>query len=317
MNIHRVFLYLKVSKIKFDQMELLEKFLEYLSLEKQYSPNTITAYRKDIQDFLIFINQEYGVLDPCIVEYAYVRAWLVTLGSLGIANRSINRKVTSLKSFYNYLQKVELVVKNPVSNQKSLKTPKKVMIPFSEKEIDEALSMQNDDHTPFEQLRNRIIIHLLYATGIRQAELISLKIDDVDFETSTIKVLGKRNKERIIPIYNEVLGELKNYIEQRNGVGEKVLNLFITKRGGKLYGALVYRVINSYFSKVSTKEKKSPHILRHSYATDLIGKGADLNSVKELLGHSSLAATQVYTHNSFDKLKEVYNQAHPRSAKKK
>lgn len=298
-------------------MELLDKYLEYLSLEKKYSTHTITAYQKDIRDFFIFLETEYDVLDPCLVDYTYIRAWIVSLNAMELSNRTINRKITSLKSFYNYLQKIEMVVKNPLSNQKSLKTAKKVIIPFSETEVGEVLLMEDDRYTPFENLRNRIMIHLLYATGIRQAELIGLKVQDVDFKQSTIKVLGKRNKERIIPIYKEILQELKTYIDHLYGMELTIPNLFVTKRGGKLYGALVYRIINAYFSKVSTKEKKSPHVLRHSYATDLISEGADLNSVKELLGHSSLAATQVYTHNSLDKLKQVYNQAHPRSAKKK
>lgn len=298
-------------------MELIHKFLEYLSLEKNYSPHTITAYQKDLLDFFAFVESEYQEKNPCLVEHAYIRAWLLYLNTNGIANRSINRKLTSLKSFYNYLQKIEMMTKNPLSEQKSLKTTKKVIIPFSEREIEESFLITDDRDTPFEQLRNKLIIHLLYATGMRQAELIGLKISDVDYETGVIKVLGKRNKERIIPIYSEILSELKKYMEQRAEMNVDTLSLFFTKRGGKMYGALVYRIINSYFSKVSTKEKKSPHVLRHSYATDLINQGADLNSVKELLGHSSLAATQVYTHNSLEKLKQVYNQAHPRSAKKK
>lgn len=298
-------------------MELINKFLEYLSLEKNYSPHTITAYQKDLNDFFGFVENEYKEIDPCAVQYSYIRSWIVSLNTLGVVNRSVNRKLTALKSFYNYLQKIEMMTKNPLSSQKSLKTAKKVIIPFSEREIEETFLIEDDHYTPFEQLRNKLMIHLLYATGIRQAELIGLKTQDVDFETGTIKVLGKRNKERIIPVYTEILKELKIYIDQRGGMDVATLNLFVTKRGGKMYGALVYRIINSYFSKVSTKEKKSPHVLRHSYATDLINQGADLNSVKELLGHSSLAATQVYTHNSLDKLKQVYNQAHPRSAKKK
>ncbi|GGF77540.1 tyrosine-type recombinase/integrase [Wenyingzhuangia marina] len=298
-------------------MELIHKFLEYLSLEKNYSPHTITAYQKDLLDFFAFIESEYQEIDPCAVEYSYVRSWIISLNASGIVNRSVNRKLTALKSFYNYLQKIEMMAKNPLSSQKSLKTAKKVIIPFSEREIEESLLVTDERDTPFEQLRNKLMIHLLYATGIRQAELMSMKVQDIDFELGTIKVVGKRNKERIIPLYTEVLKELKSYIKQRAGMDVDTLYLFVTKRGGKMYGALVYRIINSYFSKVSTKEKKSPHVLRHSYATDLINQGADLNSVKELLGHSSLAATQVYTHNSLDKLKQVYNQAHPRSAKKK
>lgn len=298
-------------------MELVNKFFEYLSFEKKYSTHTIVAYKKDIDGFLLFLKTEYSTLDVLEVDKFSVRAWVVFLNQTKISNRSINRKISSLTSFYSFLQKIEVVVYNPFLNQKSLKEKKNIIIPFSEREIEEALLIQDDCYTEFEAVRNKVMIHLLYATGIRQAELIGLNIFDVDMSTNTIKVLGKRNKERLIPVYKEILNDLNIYIGYRDDMGLSISNLFVTKRGGKIYGTLVYRVINSYFSKVSTKEKKSPHVLRHSYATDLVNNGADLNSVKELLGHSSLAATQIYTHNSLDKLKQVYNQAHPRSVKKK
>ncbi|MEN8765152.1 MAG: tyrosine-type recombinase/integrase [Wenyingzhuangia sp.] len=298
-------------------MELLQKFIEYLTLEKNYSTHTITAYQNDIHAFFCFVAREHEVSDPCLVPSVFVREWVLDLHDSGLSNRSVNRKITALKSFYNYLQKIEVVVESPLSNQKSLKRAQKVIIPFSEKEIDAVLTLEDERYTPFENLRNKTMIHLFYATGIRQGELMGLEVQDVDFESATIKVLGKRNKERLVPLYPEILTLLKTYMEQREGMEVSIPNLFLTARGGKLYNALVYRVINTYFSEVSTKEKRSPHVLRHSYATDMLSKGADLNSVKELLGHSSLAATQVYTHNSLEKLKQVYNQAHPRSAKKK
>lgn len=295
-------------------MEILQKFIDYLSLEKNYSKHTLTAYTKDIQLFFSFLKENYQIDEAKDVEYVLVRSWVVHLNQQQISNRSINRKITSLKTFFNFLLKINKVKTNPVALQKSLKIEKKAMIPFSEKEIEEAFLVEDDDYTEFEKCRNKMIIHLLYATGIRQAELMGLRIQDVDFKEKTIKVLGKRNKERIVPLYDEVVKSLEDYLNMRNEISASVENLFITKRGGKLYGSLVYRVINSYFSKVSTKQKKSPHVLRHSYATDMVNNGADLNSVKELLGHSNLAATQVYTHNSLEKLKQVYNQAHPRSA---
>lgn len=297
-------------------MELLAHFLEYLMLEKNYSKHTIVAYRKDITDFFDLMLEEFEVKLPKEVEATYVRRWIVDLNEKNIANRSINRKITSLKTFYSYLQKVGEVDQSPFAHQKSLKRAKNVLIPFSEIEIAEAMLIVDDRYTPFEQLRNKLMIHFLYATGIRQSELMSLSVVDVDFRSKTIKVLGKRNKERIVPLYDEVIEDIKKYLEEREKIETIETHFFITQKGSKLYNALVYRVINSYFSKVSTKNKKSPHVLRHSYATDMVSNGADLNSVKELLGHSSLAATQVYTHNSLDKLKQVYNQAHPRSAKK-
>lgn len=312
---HRVFLYLEFKHVLL--MELLHKFIEYLSMEKNYSPHTITAYRKDIGDFFEFVLKNYQTKNPKEIEYVYVRSWVVSLNEKKITSRSINRKITSIRSFYAFLQKIQEVDKSPLASQKSLKIAKKVMIPFTENEVEEAMLLKEDSSTVYEQCRNRLIIHFLYATGIRQAELMGLKMRDVDVGEKKIKVLGKRNKERIIPIYDEVAREIKDYLKERNKIEGGDEAFFVTKKGGKLYNALVYRVINSYFSKVSTKEKKSPHVLRHSYATDLVNNGADLNSVKELLGHSSLAATQVYTHNSLDKLKQVYNQAHPRSVKKK
>lgn len=298
-------------------MEFLDKFLEYLLLERNYSNHTITAYKKDVSGFLEFMTSVYDIDSAVDVKSNFIRSWIVELNKCELSSRSINRKITALKTFYTYLQKIEVLDVSPLENQKSLKTTKKVIIPFSEKEIEEAMSFRDDVLTDFENLRNQLIIHFLYATGVRQSELIGLEIDGVDVSNKTIKVLGKRNKERIIPIYDSILSDIKTYIEKRQQMSSDVTNLFITQKGSKMYNTLVYRIINSYFSKVSTKQKKSPHVLRHSYATDLVDNGADLNSVKELLGHSSLAATQVYTHNSLDKLKQVYNQAHPRSAKKR
>lgn len=298
-------------------MNLLESFLEYLLLEKNYSKHTLTAYQKDIIDFLAFLKSEFSMEEVKEVLPSHIRLWLVFLHKTDISNRSINRKITSLKTFYTYLQKIGELNTSPLEHQKSLKIEKKVIIPFSEREIEEAMQFHDDTLTTFENTRNKLLIHFLYATGIRQSELIGVKMRDVDVANQTIKVLGKRNKERIVPIYKEVLEDIKSYILHRAEVACVDDHLFVTSKGRKMYNTLVYRIINSYFSKVSTKQKKSPHVLRHSYATDLVDNGADLNSVKELLGHSSLAATQVYTHNNLEKLKKAYNQAHPRSAKKK
>jgi integrase/recombinase XerC len=233
----------------------------------------------------------------------------------GISNNSINRKVSSLKSFYKFLKKTRQITQNPLVKHKALKVAKKVQVPFKIKEFNEvieALGQGND----FTSLRNKLIVELFYSTGMRRAELIGLKINAVHIETQSLKVLGKRNKERLIPLIPSVVNTIRNYLIVRQEMKLETDFLLVTEKGNKIYETLVYRVINNYFSKVSTKVKKSPHILRHSFATHLLNQGADLNSVKELLGHSSLASTQVYTHNSLEKIKEVYNQAHPRSQKK-
>lgn len=298
-------------------MKLVTAFLEYLTVEKNYSLHTVKAYQKDICDFFEYVRGEYEIVIPSEVGKNEIRSWVVVLNEQNIQNRSINRKITSLKSFFTYLQRVDEVEENPVKHQKSLKTSKKVILPFTEKEIEEAMLIEDTTITQYEQYRNKTMIHLLYATGIRQAELMGLTLDRVDLKEKKIKVLGKRNKERIIPIYDELVKDLEFFLDERMQIASSENYFFVTQKGGKLYNALVYRVINSYFGKVTTKQKKSPHVLRHSYATDLVDNGADLNSVKSLLGHSSLAATQVYTHSGLDKLKQVYKQAHPRSAKKK
>jgi len=233
-----------------------------------------------------------------------------------ITNRSINRKISALNSFYKFLLKIEEVNLNPLSKHKALKTSKKVQIPFSEKEIATVLDQINHDQD-FEGLRNKLIIELFYSTGIRRIELINIKLKDVDLINKTVKILGKRNKERIIPLLPMIVNSVNSYKLERNKLEIITDNeyLFLTKKGVKIYETLVYRIINDYFSKASSKVKKSPHILRHSFATHLLNEGAELNAVKELLGHSSLAATQVYTHNSIAELKKVYAKAHPRSKK--
>jgi len=240
----------------------------------------------------------------------------VSLSENGLSNRSINRKIASLKSYYRFLQKIGEKVTNPLNKHKALKTAKKVEIPFSELEMDTVLS--NFGYTNnFEGKRDQLMIQLLYATGIRRAELINLKLSDIDLETKSIKVLGKRNKERIIPMLISLQGCFLDYYKERDKIEniEKSRYVFVSSSGNKIYETLVYRTITKYFNEVSSKLKKSPHILRHTFATHLLNKGADLNSVKELLGHSSLASTQVYTHNSIAELKKVHASAHPRAKK--
>ena len=296
-------------------MNLIETFLEYLLLEKKYSQHTITAYRNDLISFNDFNLLEFEQEDISKVNYSQVRSWIVSLVDDKVSNNSINRKISSLKSFYKYLQKIKMIEVNPLAIHKALKTPKKVQVPFSKKEVELVLSdIKLDDS--FESIRNKLIIELFYSTGMRRAELINLKFKSLDLQNKTIKVLGKRNKERLIPLLPSVTDTLSLYVQKRQSIITNTDYLFLTQKGNKTYETLVYRVINNYFSNVSSKLKKSPHILRHSFATHLLNEGADLNSVKELLGHSSLASTQVYTHNSLGQIKKVYNQAHPRSNKK-
>jgi len=291
-------------------------FLEYLSFEKNYSAHTIKAYENDLQKFKEFCITTFEREEVADVSYVEIRTWIGDLVEGGLSNASVNRKVSSLKSYYKFLQRIERIELSPLASHKSLKLAKRLHFPFSEKEITEVLSVF-DGSTDFDSLRDKCMIEMLYVTGIRRFELIELKYKDVDIVNKTIKVLGKRNKERFVPLLLPVLKTMETYLIQRNLLGIKEDYFFVTSKGKKLYGTFVYRVINKYFRAVSSKEKTSPHVLRHSFATHLLNGGADLNSVKELLGHSSLASTQVYTKTNLNKMKEVYNKAHPRGAKNK
>lgn len=292
---------------------LITSFTEYLSLEKKYAAHTLTFYQKDLKEFQAFIVSEFELEDLSQVHYGLIRSWIVSLVDKGLNNKSINRKLSSLKSFYKFLLKTAVIEENPMAKHKALKTEKNIHPVFSEKEINKAIEMI--DPTDFEGLRNRTIIEFFYTTGIRRSELINLQLVDIDFYKATVKVIGKRNKERIIPLLPSTIEVLKTYLEVRAQwvKSPEESALFITKKGVKINQTLVYRIINTYFSRVSTKDKKSPHILRHSFATHLLTNGADLNAIKDLLGHSSLASTQVYTQNSIAHLKKVYAQTHPRN----
>jgi len=296
---------------------LVDAFLEYLDLEKKYSVHTITAYKNDLRSFRQFLVTEYDQENLIEVHYSQIRNWIVSLVNLKVSNRTVNRKVSALKSFFTFLQKTKQIDYNPLSKHKSLKIEKRIQVPFSFKEINTVLNhMDKDENDDFESIRNRLIVELFYSTGMRRSELINIKQRDVSFSDKTIKILGKRNKERFVPLLGSVIQTLKRYLDLKKEFEIGLEELFITEKGNKVYETLVYRIINYYFSQVSSKEKRSPHILRHSFATHLLNEGADLNSVKDLLGHSSLASTQVYTQNSLDVLKKVYNKTHPRGSKK-
>ncbi|MER3373423.1 MAG: tyrosine-type recombinase/integrase [Allomuricauda sp.] len=294
----------------------VDAFISYLKLEKNYSRHTIQAYQRDVEEFSTFCEEAHAIESIIDVGYPLVRNWIVHLSGNEVSNRSINRKISSLRAYYRFLLKVGEISVSPLKKHKALKTDKKVEVPFSEREMEEMLKeMPFDDD--FEGTRDKLIIELLYTTGMRRAEMVNLKLADIDFSKNTLKVLGKRNKERILPLLPSTAAQLKTYLESRSKLeqAQDTPFLLLTKGGLKIYETLVYRTINKYFSLVSPKVKKSPHILRHTFATHLLNRGADLNSVKELLGHSSLASTQVYTHNSIAELKKVHQKAHPRNKK--
>ncbi len=290
----------------------LKSFFDFLEIEKKYSFNTIEAYRNDLNVFSRFLNDEFDVNNINNTNYSYVRSWIVDLVNKGISNRSINRKITSLNSYFKFILKIGLINENPLTNHKALKTQKKIQLPFSENEMLSVLDLDNFEDN-FTGARDRLIIDLFYTTGIRRIELIQLIISDVNINNKHIKVLGKRNKERIIPLIDSTIDILNKYLLYREELKSENTFLFITNKGKQVYEKLIYRIINKYFDTISTKVKKSPHIIRHSFATHLLNNGADLNSVKDLLGHSSLAATQVYTNRSIDEIKKVFAKSHPRN----
>ncbi len=289
-------------------------FSDYLEKEKKYSPLTLQAYQTDLSEFAEFHTQSFPDSNLQDVQYADIRSWIIKLVNSGLSNRTINRKIASLKSFYKFLQIIEVNSTTPLQKHRALKTETKLQLPFSEKELSNVLNniKFSDD---FSGVRDKLIIDLFYGTGIRRAELIGLTLYNV--QSDVIKVLGKRNKERLIPILPILKDKINNYKALRKTVenAEVVENFFVTDKGQKLNNSFVYRLINSYFGLVSEKTKRSPHILRHSFATHMLNNGADLNSIKELLGHSSLASTQVYVHNSLAELKKAYSGAHPREQK--
>ena len=290
----------------------LKAFIDYLEIEKNYSNNTIISYNNDLNSFENYISNEFSVKLIEDSNYSHIRSWIINLVDSGISNKSVNRKISSLNSFFKFCLKIGIIKENPLRNHRSLKIKKEIQLPFSENEMFDVLNEDNFENS-FEGLRDRMIIELFYSTGIRRIELVNLKINDIDLSNNQIKVLGKRNKQRIIPLIFTTKDLILNYLKLRYGINSKNDYLFITNKGKKIYEKLVYRIINKYFINISTKVKKSPHIIRHSFATHLLNNGADLNSVKDLLGHSSLAATQVYTNRSIEEIKKVFAKSHPRN----
>ena len=293
---------------------LIEKFIDYLQIEKNYSSNTLSAYKKDLIEFKNFINENFDKYPIEHAEYKAIRLWIVELVNKNLSNRSINRKVSSLKSFYKFLVKTDTIGSSPLLAHSPLKQSKKIQVPFSKEEINSLLdsdSFKND----FRGVLQKTIITFFYFTGVRRIELINIKESDINMDSSTIRIMGKRSKERIIPMLPKLKKSIIDYLNLRSQEFNRqtLKYLFVSKSGSQLSEKYVYRTVNEYFKLVSPKVKKAPHVLRHSFATHLINEGADINSVKELLGHSSLSATQVYSHTSMERIKEVFKNSHPRA----
>ena len=291
-----------------------ESFLQYLKIEKRYSLHTVRSYLTDLDQFFLFLSSLGLPGDPAVVTSHDIRAWIVSMLDDSYSTVSVHRKISCLRVFYRYLRK-EGIIKNDPLEKVVLPKRKKTLPVFVEEDAMGNLLDNIYFGEGFAGVRNRTIIELLYLTGIRRAELIGLRDNDVDLSEGSLKVTGKRNKQRIIPLVTPFIKQLEYYIKVRNENAETLTNgwFFITDKGNKLYDKYVYKTVNSYLAMVTTIEKKSPHILRHTFATHMLNNGADLNSIKELLGHANLSATQVYTHNTFEKLKKVYKQAHPRA----
>ena len=283
-------------------------FLKYIEFEKRYSKHTLISYNTDLTQFLNFLHIEYEISDVSEISHQIIRSWISSMLDSGISSRSVNRKITTLKSFYKYLMQEDVVSENPTQKIISPKNVKKLPVFVEKSKMDELLSEIEFPDT-FEGERDKLMINVFYMTGMRLSELLGIKKEDIDFSRSSIKVLGKRNKERIIPLSINLLNQLKKFSEKH-----KINSyFFVNFEGKKLSAKNIYNIVNKYLGMVSSLEKKSPHILRHTFATHMLNNGADINAIKEILGHANLSATQVYTHNTIEKLKTIYKQAHPRA----
>ena len=293
---------------------MVSYFLQHIKYEKRLSPHTVTAYEGDLKQFSAFLLFQYEFKEPEKADFQMIRSWIVAMVDEKIENRSINRKIATLRTFYNFLLRHKTIATNPMLKIRALKTDKTLPKYVEEKPMENLLDdMQfSDDFTGF---RDKLVIELLYGTGMRLAELIGLKITDLSLYNNTMMVLGKRNKQRVIPVNRSLVEAIKKYLTLRTDIIDDTTNtyLIVTDSGTQAYPMFIQRLVKKYLSLVTSLDQRSPHVLRHTFATHLLNRGADLNAIKDLLGHTSLAATQVYTHNSIEKLKKVFKQAHPKA----
>jgi len=289
----------------------ISKFISYLEVERRYSRHTLTSYTKDLAQLQYYLEEEYELTDLLKAEAQMLRSWIIKLMEHGLKAKSVNRKISAIKSYYSYALRKKLIANSPTSKMVAPKMEKR--LPNFVKESEMKLLLEDIEYEEgFIGERDRLIIEILYATGIRLNELIQLKDSDVDMSQQSIKVLGKRSKERIIPVSQKILAAINCYLLIKRELFNHP-HLLLTDKGQILYPKFVYRKVNSYLGQITTARKRSPHVLRHTFATHMLNNGADLNTIKEFLGHANLSATQVYTHNSIEQLKNVYNQAHPRA----
>ena len=297
-------------------MSDIERFLSYLRLEKRFSEHTTVAYRNDLEQFRKYLAEQYQLEDLAVANHFYIRSWVVSLIENKIEARSVSRKITTLRSFYRFLMRIQRIQNSPMLKVIAPKVPKKLPEYLDEQKM-QILTDPNQEEHSFDEARNNLLIDFFYRTGVRRSELINLKIQDVNLYNLTITVTGKRNKMRQIPITNKFKNLINQYLQLRKNYLDEINQnseyFFIGNKGNKMYDQLVYRIVKTKINEVSSGKKKSPHILRHTFATTMLNHGADINAIKELLGHSSLSATQVYTHNSIEKLKEIYKQAFPKA----
>lgn len=293
---------------------IVDQFLTYLQHEKRYSPHTIQSYKTDLLQFSEYMLHTFE-LSLTEVGHVHVRNFMVALLEDHVSENSVGRKLSTLRSFYKHLSREGLIPANPVTLVKAPKVPKRLPVFVDDQKLDVLLDSGEFFDNTFSSVRDKLVIETLFGTGMRLAELLLLKESDIDFYGATVRVLGKRNKERIIPISKVLEDQLKVYIDLKTlqNFNNKTGVLIVTDKGTSAYPKFIYRIVTGYLTRISTQDKKSPHVLRHSYATSLLNRGADLNAIKELLGHASLAATQVYTHNSVERLKSIYKQAHPKA----
>lgn len=290
----------------------IDAFIRYLANEKRYSKHTVRSYKNDLEQYVAFCKDIDQNFNPLASDHHIIRKWIIFLMENGVSARSVNRKVTTLKTFFKYLFREELIEKLPTDKVVVPKMKKSLPYFVGQRPMNQLFDTIVFPDT-FEGFRDRTIMLAFYSTGMRLSELVNLKISNIDFNYGHLKVLGKRNKERLIPFGIELATELKNYIEARKSMECTHDFLFVKKDGEPIYDRMVYTIVNTCLSTVTTLDKKSPHVLRHTFATQMLNNGADINAIKELLGHANLSATQIYTHTTFEKLKKVYNQAHPRA----